>query len=234
MSVHAQIRDPIHHPTFLLRMDRGCSHSPQLPLRESMKDIAFVKQHISPPLAVFRCSVLVVLSGLPGSGKTYFAKKLAETLSITRLESDFIRKTLVPQPVYTAAENARVFRTSHALTEELLTKGMPVIFDATNLVRRNRKHLYKIATTTKAKLIILEMSAPEKVIAQRLDQRIKGLSSHDYSDANISVYHRLSATSQPILRDHLVVRTDQDIMPAVASLAKDISKWIRSPIPTDD
>ncbi len=198
-----------------------------------MNDLAFVKQYIGSPLTTFSCSVLVVLSGLPGSGKTYFSRQLAKSISITLLESDFIRKTLVPQPIYTGAENARVFRTSYALAEELLAKGMPVLFDATNLVRRNRKRLYKIATTTKAKLIILEMSAPEQVIVQRLDQRIEELSPRNYSDADISVYRRLSATAQPILRDHLTVSTDQDIMPAVDALAKEISRWIGSPLPAD-
>ena len=198
-----------------------------------MKDLAFIKQHMDPPLVAFSCSALVVLSGLPGSGKTYFARQLAKKISITTLESDFIRTTLIPQPIYTGAENARVFRTSHALAEELLANGMSVIFDATNLARRNRKRLYKIAASTKAKLIILEMSAPENMIAQRLDQRAKGLSFHGYSDADISVYRRLSATSEPILSNHLVVRTDQDIMPAIDALAKDISRWIGSPISTN-
>jgi predicted kinase len=196
-----------------------------------MNDLAFVKKYMESPLIAFSCSVLVMLSGLPGSGKTYFSRQLAKSISITLLESDFIRKTLVPQPVYTGAENARVFRTSYALAEELLTKGMPVLFDATNLVRRNRKRLYKIATTTKAKLIILEMSAPEQVIVQRLGQRIEELSPRNYSDADISVYRRLSATAQPILRDHLTVSTDQDIMPAVDALAKDIARRIGSPLP---
>jgi predicted kinase len=198
-----------------------------------MNDLAFVEKYMESPLTAFSCSVLVMLSGLPGSGKTYFSRQLAKSISITLLESDFIRKTLVPQPVYTGAENARVFRTSYALAEELLTKGMPVLFDATNLVRRNRKRLYKIATTTKAKLIILEMSAPEQVIVQRLDQRIEELSPRNYSDADISVYRRLFATAQPILRDHLTVSTDQDIMPAVDALAKDIARWIGSPLPAN-
>jgi len=212
-------------------MTSGCCQNLLVCLRGHMNDLAFVKKYMESPLIAFSCSVLVMLSGLPGSGKTYFSRQLAKSISITLLESDFIRKTLVPQPVYTGAENARVFRTSYALAEELLTKGMPVLFDATNLVRRNRKRLYKIATTTKAKLIILEMSAPEQVIVQRLGQRIEELSPRNYSDADISVYRRLSATAQPILRDHLTVSTDQDIMPAVDALAKDIARRIGSPLP---
>ena len=198
-----------------------------------MNDLAFIKQNMNLPSATSSRSALVVLSGLPGSGKTHFARQLAKQIPATSLESDFIRKTLVMHPVYSGAENARVFRTIHALAAELLADGIPVIFDATNLIRRNRRHLYKISATTKAKLIILELSAPEKVIAQRLDRRTKGLSISGYSDADMSVYRKLSASSQPILRDHLIVRTDQDIIPIVNSVAKDISTWIGSPILTN-
>ena len=195
-----------------------------------MKDLDFAKQELHTVSAAFECPALVVMSGLPGSGKTYFSRQLAKVIPLTLIESDQIRKILVPQPIYTGAENARVFRTAYTLAEELLRGGICVAFDATNLIRKNRKNLYKIAHATGAKLILIEIKAAQEVILNRLQQRADQSSANDYSDADITVYNRLSSTAQPILRDHLVVRTDDDITPFVASIAETISKWTGPPV----
>jgi len=42
--------------------------------------------------------VLVVVSGLPGAGKSYFCSKIAERLFFLILESDLLRKTLFFNP----------------------------------------------------------------------------------------------------------------------------------------
>ena len=45
----------------------------------------------------------VVVSGLPGTGKTFFCHKLAEKQPFCILESDAMRKALFPSPDYSAA-----------------------------------------------------------------------------------------------------------------------------------
>ena len=42
---------------------------------------------------------LVVVSGLPGTGKSFFCRKLAERLPFVVLASDALRKVLFPCPV---------------------------------------------------------------------------------------------------------------------------------------
>ena len=46
----------------------------------------------------------IAVSGLPGTGKSYFSRKLAERLPFLILESDALRKLLFPSPAYTAQE----------------------------------------------------------------------------------------------------------------------------------
>lgn len=77
---------------------------------------------------------LIVVSGLPGTGKSFFCRKLVERLPFLILSSDTLRRILFSSPRYTESENKRLFPTCHALIEELLRKGIPVIFDATNLL----------------------------------------------------------------------------------------------------
>lgn len=82
---------------------------------------------------------LIIISGLPGTGKSYLSKGLAERLPFLVLGSDVLRKTLFAMPSYSSRESAQLFRTIHLLLQELLSKRIPLILDATNLSERFRE-----------------------------------------------------------------------------------------------
>ena len=75
----------------------------------------------------------MLLSGLPGDGKSYLARRLAEACGAEIVESDAVRLRLTGEPRFTPAEHRRVFDVCHALVERLLGEGRVVIMDATNL-----------------------------------------------------------------------------------------------------
>ena len=156
---------------------------------------------------------LMVISGLPGTGKSHLAARLAERLPYLVLESDVLRKTLFPEPGYLPAENTRLFRTLHQLITVLLEKGVSLILDATNLSERNREYLYHIADTIESKLILVKVEAPPDLVKERLINRLNEPESS--SDADWSVYQKMKPTVQKISRKHFVVDTSQDIGPAL-------------------
>ncbi|MCH8864861.1 MAG: ATP-binding protein, partial [Chloroflexi bacterium] len=92
----------------------------------------------------------IVVSGLPGTGKSHFCDQLAERLPLVILNSDALRKTLFPSPSYRTEESGQLFQAIHRLIEDLLKKGIPLVLDATNLSERYREHLYRIADRQKA------------------------------------------------------------------------------------
>ncbi len=165
---------------------------------------------------------LLVLSGLPGSGKSYFCRKLTELLPVVVLETDALRKVLFEHPTHDGAENARLFRAVHRVLERLLMQNQGVALDATNLIRRDRRRLYRIAEDQGAALAVARMVAPEPVIRQRLRERIANRQSQlddgDGSDAGIDVYDRMKRTEQAITREHIVVDSSTDITPALADI----------------
>ena len=118
------------------------------------QDVQILRQRISAlPEAVVRPAFIVV-SGLPGTGKSFFCGKLAEKSSFLIVESDAMRKVLCSAPIYSAEESARLFVALHSLIEELLQKGIPVIFDATNLVEQHREHLYHVGDKTEQRVLL--------------------------------------------------------------------------------
>jgi predicted kinase len=167
---------------------------------------------------------LIVVSGLPGTGKSFFCCKLSERLSFLILASDTLRKILFPSPQYKENENKRLFSACHVLIEELLRKGIPVIFDATNLLEHHREYFYRAAERAGARLILVWVEAPTEVVRQRLLAREKAAVSQCGSEAGWDVYNKMKPRRERISRNHLVVDTSQDITNVIDKIARAIKR----------
>ena len=166
-------------------------------------------------------SVCIIVSGLPGTGKSYFCSRLAERLPVVILESDALRKTLFPSPIYSSKESFLLFLATHLLVEKLLKKGISLIFDATNLSERSREYLYNIADRLNARLVLVWVEAPSQVVRERLERRTSA--SENKSDADWAVYQKMKASVQKIRRNHYVVDTSRDITPVLDKIVKEVT-----------
>jgi len=166
----------------------------------------------------------IAVSGLPGTGKSYFCNKLAERLSFLILESDALRKALFPSPSYSSPESSRLFLAAHLLIERLLKKGVPLILDATNLSERYRERLYSIADRLDVKLILVRVEAPPQVVYERLKSRQQRVNSVSKSDADWAVYQRMKPTVQKIRRNHYAVNTAKDITPVLEKIVREVRR----------
>ena len=166
----------------------------------------------------------IAVSGLPGTGKSYFCNKLAERLPFIILESDALRKTLFSPPTYSPLESSRLFLAIHHLIQGLLTKGIPLILDATNLSERYRERLYNIADRLNIKLILVRIEAPPDVVYQRLKVRSEGTNPESNSDADWEVFQRMKSTVQKIRRNHYAVDTSRDITPVLDKIVREANR----------
>jgi predicted kinase len=164
---------------------------------------------------------LIVVSGLPGTGKSYFSKRLAERVPCLVLESDALRKTLFSPSSYSPRESAQLFRIIHQLLRKLLEKRISVILDATNLSERFREQLYSIADQLNIRLILVWVEAPPEVVYRRLESRAKN--SENNSDADWAVYRRMQPTVDEIRRNHYVVDTSRDINPVLDKIVSEVT-----------
>jgi len=183
--------------------------------------VAKVEEHLANTDETTANPVLVMLTGLPGTGKSNLARQLAEVLPFAIVESDQVRKILFPQCEYTGEESQWVHRTCHALMDKLLMKGVRVIYDATNLHERHRELVYRLADAREVKLIVVKVVSPEAVASQRLRNRQGDVKDDDdVSDADVKVYRRMSRSVDPIRRNHVVVDTSRDLRPAITKLLR--------------
>lgn len=85
-------------------------------------------------------SKLVIMVGLPGSGKSTYTAKYETQNRTTIVSTDEIRRELYGNPE-TQGNPQEVFNEAYRRIEIALRAGDTVVFDATNLKARNRRYL---------------------------------------------------------------------------------------------
>jgi len=173
---------------------------------QTEKDAILLEKSLGDLPAPVERPEFIVLSGLPGAGKSRLADEIAARYPIAILESDQLRRALLERPAYSPMESARVFEAAHALIERLLSCGVPCLLDATNLREEHRRPLYLIAERVSARLLVVAVEAPEDVALGRLSARAAG---HP-SDASAAVFEKMRVEAEPIEHDHLVVDGNGD------------------------
>jgi len=126
---------------------------------------------------------LVLVGGLPGTGKSTLAGGLADQLGFTLLSSDRIRKELAavnpdrPAParygegIYTPAWTERTYAELLARAGRLLTLGESVVLDASWTDRAARAAAADVAARAHSDLTALRCGVPAEVAAARMRQR---------------------------------------------------------------
>jgi predicted kinase len=170
-------------------------------------DVATILDSLNLPAEAAARTSLVVCVGLPGTGKSTFARRLAAETGAIILESDALRRRLAGTPTFSPSESLRLFRAVHEAAQRLLGRGYSVIVDATSLRERDRTPLYEIAASTGASLIVLRFEAPGAIVEARLDAR----EMLDASSADMAVYNQLRHFDEDLLHEHLLVDTSDSV-----------------------
>jgi predicted kinase len=120
---------------------------------------------------------LIVLTGLPGSGKTTIAEGVAHKLGYPVFSVDPIESSMLSVGMkrnYTTGLAA--YRVAQILADENLRLGQSVIIDAVNAVPEARQAWEKLARKYKAKLIIIEcVYGDETLHRDRVTARVRRL-----------------------------------------------------------
>ncbi len=133
---------------------------------------------------------LVLVSGLPGTGKSTLSRLLAEHANFAVVRSDVIRKEIFAEEVseqagslYTAERTQRIYDECLERARRMLLMGKRVIVDATFQREQDRQSFLQLAIDCGTRTAWLECTASPEITKQRIEAR-KG----DASDADWSVY----------------------------------------------
>lgn len=152
--------------------------------------------------------MLLLVCGLPGTGKSVIAKALCKKINATILTTDIIRKQLFNKPKYTEEEKGLVYKVLFLLTDYLLANKMNCILDGTFYKKELRLQAKKITEKNKTKLKIIECVCPQALVFERIRKRIK---TGDASDADFRIYREIKKSFEPIKEKHLVIDTSKSL-----------------------
>jgi predicted kinase len=193
-------------------------------LRAAVEDIAAELAAAEPAPERAGPPSLVVLVGLPASGKSHLARLVAERLGAAIVSSDALRRRLFVAPSYAATESRTVFALVRALARRLLGHGRVVVVDATNLRERDRAPLYAAAREAGAPVVVVRVVAPEPITRERLGRRASRTSTADASEADWAVYRMMRERYEAPARPYLTVDTSEDSDHAVDSVVEAVRR----------
>lgn len=144
--------------------------------------------------------LLIYFIGQPGSGKTYFATRLADRLGAVRLNSDAtriamfgsseeverIRKSKQESILY-----APVFGAMNYSAQQIINSGHSVIYDAQATKRRDRKRHEKLAHECDAAPILVWIDTPGELAIKRGQEREQRDDSIVYSESKMRMLAEL-------------------------------------------
>lgn len=143
----------------------------------------------------------VFVFGLPGSGKSYFAERLAKSLDAEYVNSDRLRKELFPKRTYSNIEKSKVYNMMLQKTQEANGQKKNMVLDATFHKKESREPFTK---NIKGKVHFIEVWADEHIIKERLKK------GRPYSEADFKVHQLIRKEWEPMKKKHLRLESTND------------------------
>ncbi len=162
---------------------------------------------------------LVLIGGLPGTGKSTLARRLAEEAGLDLIQTDQVRKEGRSPVSYADEAQDLVYQACCQRAADRLFQGGRALMDATFLKAVHRRLLVKLALDHGVPAVLLVCQAPPEIVRARLEER-RG----DHSDATWEVHRHLADQWEDWKApDGLVSRSIDTDGPLASVVAKSIA-----------
>lgn len=163
--------------------------------------------------------MLIVLAGLPGTGKSTLARRLAQELPAIVLDKDVVRAALFPptEIEYSTPQDDLCVEIMLRVAAYILAKDPQkyVILDGRTYSRRYQVEAVRgFAQEQGVACTLIECVCSDETVRRRLQRdRAEGL--HPATNRDYEMYLSVKARSESISGPKLVIDTDQDLELAV-------------------
>jgi predicted kinase len=142
--------------------------------------------------------MIIIVFGLPGAGKSYFAQGLAARIGAEYVNSDRIRKKMFGNRTYSEKEKMSVYDEMLAGTRQAAESNKTLVLDATFYRDAIRREFIKVAGDD---ILFIEIKADEALIKERMKQKRAD------SEADFNIYKSMLAEFEPIKQPHLILNS---------------------------
>jgi predicted kinase len=150
-----------------------------------------------PPINVLVC-------GLPGSGKSFFAERLASVINGLHISSDTTRQQLQQADKYGDQAKIQVYQEMLKLMEKAIWNKQNTVLDATFYKAMIRNLFKERAGQLNSPLYFIEIRADESTIRDRVNEKRKE------SEADFKVYLKIKSDFEPLKEEHLVLHSGKE------------------------
>ncbi len=161
--------------------------------------------------------LVILLAGLPGTGKSTLARKLARRYRLDHICTDSVRKRIfraVRKNVfgrgsYSSRQRMVVYDTIYYVLYTLLKHGVGCVLDGTFYQEKLRSKVGRICSRFNAKFILVMVDCPEGLISERFEEREKR-TRRTLSDADKQIYDKFKQLFEPTRLPHIEIDMSSD------------------------
>ncbi len=155
--------------------------------------------------------MLIAMAGLPGTGKSTLAARLAATLGGVVIGKDPVRAALFPPPVldYSTEQDEIAMSAVYAAAGSVLraSPGRAVVLDGRTFRRAGQvRDLLALGESVGQAPFVIECVCDDETARRRLEADLAD-GSHPARNRTFELYLALKATAEPIAVPHLTLDT---------------------------
>ncbi len=151
-----------------------------------------------------RNTMIILVFGLPATGKTYFAEHFAKKIKAVHVNTDIVREKLNFTGQYDEKTKQQVYNELFKQVQMEVKKGADVIVDGTFHLKRRRDQLENLLAEENKKIRYIEIKADVKTVRRRLKK------SRKHSEADADVYETIKNEFEPPDKDCLQLWSDKE------------------------
>lgn len=145
---------------------------------------------------------LIFVTGLPGCGKSHFARRLSNRINSVYINGELIRKELFMSPDYSKKEKKVLFHKTTELINRSFYNEENIIIDTILYTPHDYHFFVKNTSKHLNRTIVFEIISSEKLIQKRL------MEERPDSDTNFTLYQLIRSYSKPLTVPHCRLWSD--------------------------
>ncbi len=161
--------------------------------------------------------MLIILGGLPGTGKTTIARELARQLGAVHVRIDSIEEAILDSGVLSSPINNAGYRVGNAVAADNLRIGRTVIADSVNPIPLSRDAWVEVAHRAQVSAVEIEITCSDiKEHQHRVETRISDIPR----SRSLTWQDVVSRDYRPWNRDHIKIDTANRTVEQVVTILR--------------